>query len=121
MAVLDLQVLFQLVGEDDHAFILETLDDFSAVLDETLLSIRHAYEEANIPKIGQFSHRLKGSSGAMGAEALAMVCLELDVAVKSENTLKISSLITQLESEIEIVKEFCRNYQEEICLNENSN
>ena len=83
-SILDTRVLADLVGEEPE-LLEEFLFDFRNSAEEAAAQIRNAANGGDWETVGSVAHRLKSSSRAMGALALAECCQQLEDAGAQES------------------------------------
>jgi len=71
--------LLELVSGDD-SLIVELIDVFKTATETDLQQMRAALAAGDVQKLRANAHRVKGSAKQVGAEALAEVCQELELA-----------------------------------------
>jgi len=69
---------------DDEDTLREILQDFVVPARNIVCEIEEAYEAKPAAGVGAAAHKLKSSSQAVGANALADLCAELEAAGKSD-------------------------------------
>jgi HPt (histidine-containing phosphotransfer) domain-containing protein len=67
------------VGDDD-AFLAELIDEFLADTPVQLESLRDALASADVERARRAAHTLKGTSRTFGADALGLLCQEVETA-----------------------------------------
>jgi HPt (histidine-containing phosphotransfer) domain-containing protein len=80
--VIDPHVLRAVVG-DDPAMIREIVADFVPAAQSGIAEIQAAIASGIAERVRMASHKLKGSSGLVGARELAGVCARLEAAGRS--------------------------------------
>lgn len=91
---------------DDEDLINGILKDFVKPATDIVGEIDAAFEANNAVEIGKAGHKLKSSSRAVGADALADLCYELEQAGKAGDKAKIAELHPQLHPLFEAVVSF---------------
>jgi HPt (histidine-containing phosphotransfer) domain-containing protein len=81
-------------------FIQNFLDGVPAQIEE----LHRAAQECDDKKVRQKSHRLKGESLQMGANALAAICQQLEYIAKENQSTEYIILLKRLETEFQNVK-----------------
>ncbi|UTW10075.1 ATP-binding protein [Marinobacterium rhizophilum] len=99
---LDLQVLRELVG-DDEAFAQELLQEFRALLDTHLVSMRGDWGAGELDAVAAAAHKLKSSSRAMGALALCGILEQFESAVALKDRAALKGLMSAFETEVSSV------------------
>jgi HPt (histidine-containing phosphotransfer) domain-containing protein len=94
--VIDPDVLRAVVG-DDPAMIREIVADFVPAAQSGIAEILAAVASAVPERVRMASHKLKGSSGLVGARELAEVCAQLEAAGRVGNWDLIGELSPQLD------------------------
>ena len=93
---IDPAVLRAVVG-DDPAMIREIVADFVPAARTGIDEIRAAAASAVAERVRLSSHKLKGSSGLVGAVALAELCAELEAAGRAGDWQLIGELVPRLD------------------------
>jgi HPt (histidine-containing phosphotransfer) domain-containing protein len=70
--------------DDDMVCIRDILDIFLESSDSTVFSLSRALTSKDEYGLANYSHKLKGSSGMIGGEALAAMCLDVDMLCKEK-------------------------------------
>jgi CheY-like chemotaxis protein/anti-sigma regulatory factor (Ser/Thr protein kinase) len=73
------QAMKELFGDDEGA-LAQTLRMFTARTRGDMLTLGEAHEQQDAATLARVLHRLKGSAGAVGAEALAQCCRDAEQA-----------------------------------------
>ncbi len=100
---IDAETLAQLRRECDSpgvAFSDEVLDLFTDELDRRVSAIRDAMNCGDGAALARAAHVLKGSSSMVGALPMAELCLQLELAGKSDATAAARPLLVPLEKEV---------------------
>jgi len=92
---IDTSALMAVFGDDDET-IKEVLLDFVEPSGNIVADIEAAVAERSAKDVRDGGHKLKSSSRAIGANALADLCAELDLAGKSQDWPRIENLIPEL-------------------------
>lgn len=82
---IDRDMLLPLMGNDEtelEGFLAEALLIFKTEAAEQLKLLEEAVKESNLEEVEQISHRLRGSSGSLGASRLVELCFALESAAK---------------------------------------
>jgi HPt (histidine-containing phosphotransfer) domain-containing protein len=101
--VLDPDVMRAMAG-DDPAVIRVMMEEFVPAAQSDIAEIRAAVDGAEAERVRMISHKLKGSSGLVGARQLVEICRELEAAGILGNWQRIGELMPDLDrlmSEIE--------------------
>ncbi len=69
------------IAGDDVEFIDELVDSFLHDTDETLDSLEESIGRDDLKAVAKLAHRLKGSSGTMGAESIRYLCEQLEQCI----------------------------------------
>lgn len=77
----------------------EVLDLFTDELDRRVIAIRDAVNCGDVGALARAAHVLKGSSGMIGALPMAALCLQLELAARSEAMAAAPTLLVSLEKE----------------------
>jgi HPt (histidine-containing phosphotransfer) domain-containing protein len=93
---IDPDVLRAVVG-DDPAMIREIVTDFVPAARSGIAEIRAAAASAIAERVRLSSHKLKGSSGMVGARALADLCEQLEAAGRAVDWPTIGALVPRLD------------------------
>lgn len=82
--MLDQAVLEELesIGGESESLVSNLVDIFESTADETLGRAREGAQTGNLQNFSESVHKLKGSSGSIGALALFNCCKEVDKLVK---------------------------------------
>ena len=94
-AVVNPDVLKEILGVDDPAMLADFYADFIRTSEETIEALIAAQNVHNAEEVGALGHRMKSSARAVGANDLADCCLALEMAGKAEDW---ESINTQLEN-----------------------
>jgi EAL domain-containing protein (putative c-di-GMP-specific phosphodiesterase class I)/FixJ family two-component response regulator len=89
--VLDPAALPALVGHD-AAVLLRIRSEYLASARSSAEMLRVAVAAARWAEVGAVAHRMKSSSGAVGAVALAALCARIEAAVKRDDTAAVRGL-----------------------------
>jgi signal transduction histidine kinase/ActR/RegA family two-component response regulator/HPt (histidine-containing phosphotransfer) domain-containing protein len=84
------------------AFLIQTIDAFLRLGDETLRDLRAAVASADAPEIGRLAHRIRGSAGTTGAGRFAEMCASLEES--SGDASEAGRLLEELTLEFERVR-----------------
>jgi HPt (histidine-containing phosphotransfer) domain-containing protein len=88
---------FQTEGEPD--FVTELVDAYIGDSPMRLQAMRDAMASQDESSFGKAAHGLKGSSGNLGAEKLAALCLQGEQFAKAGNMAGAQGIFSQIESE----------------------
>ena len=102
--VMDTDVLKELVG-DDPDIIQELLADYLASLRQQAQELSQASALGDTQKVSAIAHKLKSSSRAAGALALADRCAELENAGRTEDQAAITQQTPQFETAVAAVQD----------------
>ncbi len=69
------------IAGDDVEFIDELVDSFLQDTGETLNSLEESIGCDDLKAVAKLAHRLKGSSGTMGAESIRYLCEQLEQCI----------------------------------------
>jgi len=108
---IDLSVLRQTVGDsfETHCQLLTSYVD---ALPSALEDIQQAFAWSNHEQLADYAHRLKSSSGSMGATQLADTCRVLELAGREGRVAEIESSVPRLTRYAEQVTHFVAEYCE---------
>jgi two-component system sensor histidine kinase/response regulator len=93
---IDAAVLRAVVG-DDPAMMREIVADFVPAARSGIVEIRDAAASAVAERVRLSSHKLKGSSGLVGARALSELCAQLEAAGRAADWPLIGELVPRLD------------------------
>ncbi len=79
----------------------DILMKFRLVNDKDAAALKQAVEENNISQVTRASHRIKGSSGMIGAMGLATVCERLEDAGRAEDWITVKANMIAFDQELE--------------------
>jgi HPt (histidine-containing phosphotransfer) domain-containing protein len=96
-AVLDLDVLRRLVGDEADTAIL-MLADYGQSLQSSLQSLRQAEANGELAEVGRIAHRLKSSSRAVGALPFGDLCAELENASRKASQIMVTRAMARFET-----------------------
>jgi HPt (histidine-containing phosphotransfer) domain-containing protein len=98
---------------DDTDFVAELIQLFFDTTKDLIPQLKNAVNANDLNTIHRISHRLKGSSGNVGAVCLSHICEEMEMASKIKAELNYSHHFLLLEQEyqnaINHLKEFLQN------------
>ena len=106
--MIDPTALTKIIGDDPklhRQFLDKFVDQSPAIMSE----IQAAFEAGSAKQVGELGHKFKSSSRAIGANALADLCGELEGAGKAGDWEEIKALHPRLEGLIGAVKAFIEN------------
>lgn len=75
----------------------ELIDVFKAATEASLLRMRTALATADLPKLRSEAHRTRGSAGQVGAEALADLCLTLELVSNVTPVSHLAELVDRIQ------------------------
>ncbi len=102
--------LRQLAESGDAEIVQEVLSVFQSDTAERLAAMRAASADGDRVAIGRQAHAVKGSSGQVGALALAEICRRLETSAAAASPAEVDDLISRIERELQSV---CRQMQAE--------
>jgi HPt (histidine-containing phosphotransfer) domain-containing protein len=105
----NLRVLEELVG-DDPLVIADLLQEFRKSAQDSKAALAHGASSAAVDEVANAAHRLKSSARAIGAERLGDACAEIEQAAQAGRLDFASTLITQLDLELNRVLRFLDEY-----------
>jgi CheY-like chemotaxis protein/HPt (histidine-containing phosphotransfer) domain-containing protein len=105
-APVDRSVLAAISGGDVAAE-LEILADFRRVNDADAVMLELAVEKRDTPQISNASHRIKGASRTVGANALAAACEHLERASAAQDWKTIEANMGAFQRELARVNAYC--------------
>jgi len=108
---IDLSVLKQSIGESFETH-CQLLTSYVNALPEALEDIQQAFAWSNHEQLADYAHRLKSSSGSMGATQLADTCQTLELAGREGRVAEIESSVPRLTRYAEQVTHFVAEYCE---------
>lgn len=100
-------VLAELRGLDDSgdsSLLADLYGTFLKDADKQLASIRIAADGGDAGKLVLAAHSLKGAAGSLGAISISTICREIERGGKTGRTQVETSMLRQLEHEIERVR-----------------
>lgn len=106
-SVIDPSALKEMFGDDDETF-KEILLDFVEPSLDIVQEIKDGYEARDAQAIGAAGHKLKSSSRAVGANALADLCAELEVVGKGDDWEGIEASLQKLDPLMEQVTNYIK-------------
>ncbi len=65
--------------------------------------LQRAQATQDLDELGKLAHRIKGSSGSMGAEALSQAAFELESVVRNQNAQELERVIMRVLDEYQNV------------------
>ena len=81
------------VARDDDSLIAELIDIFKTSTETSLQQMRTALAAVEVPKLRTEAHKIKGSAKQVGADALAEVCLALQLASSLTEVSRLGELV----------------------------
>jgi two-component system sensor histidine kinase EvgS len=105
-APVDRSVLAAICGGDVAAE-LEMLADFRRVNDADAAMLELAVQKRDMPQVSNASHRIKGASRTVGANALAAACEHLERASAAQDWKTIEANMDAFRRELERVNDYC--------------
>ena len=102
---IDLNALIKLFG-DDKSKQISTLKKFILQADSIVEEINSAHGDQEAEKISFLCHKLKSSARMVGADALADLCMDLEVAGQEADWLMIDALFSELMPVMILVKNY---------------
>jgi HPt (histidine-containing phosphotransfer) domain-containing protein len=84
---------------DDTDFVAELIELFFDTTRDLIPQLKTAVTSNDLPTIHRISHRLKGSSGNVGAFCLSHICEEMEMAAKIKAELNFPKQFILLEQE----------------------
>jgi len=94
----------------DDAFITELIDIFTMDAETRIGQVREALATSDSRKIQAAAHSIKGSASQVGADALADVCQELELASTLPGMLNIAGLVSRVEFLFEEIRHAMASY-----------
>jgi HPt (histidine-containing phosphotransfer) domain-containing protein len=107
-AAVDRTVLAAICGSDAAAE-LEILADFRRANDADAVALRRAVDGGDAPKVAHESHRIKGASSTVGANALAAVCERLEHAGRAGDWKAIEADMGAFQRELGRLNAYCEH------------
>ena len=104
-AAIDPRAPKDVFGDDDATF-REILGDFVEPAGKNVEEIGLATQAGDNAAVGAASHKLKSSARAVGANELAYLCAELEIAGKAGDDAKVAELAPNLPAAMGRVTEF---------------
>jgi len=114
--VIDLSILRESAGDkvEVHRQLLKSYID---MLPGALDDIQQAFGRNNHEQLGEYAHKLKSSSGSMGATQLAGICQALETACRTGQEADVKKSVPQLQqaagSMTAFVEAFCKDTEAE--------
>ena len=99
------------VSMDDEEFMLELLDIFLDDMPKQLELLRQAVQSQDADSAAKTAHRMKGSSGNVGADPLSDLCNQVEMS--GRNGAIEPTLLKDIDSEWGRVKEFLTQVKEQ--------
>ena len=97
--------------DDDRDFMLQMFSVFMAGLPNRISEIVTAGAEHNANKLAHLAHNLKGTCLNFATEPIASLCAELEEMGKREDIELVSSVLEQLQEEVQRLQEFVASRQ----------
>ncbi len=91
---------------DDHSKHLDILHKFITQTENIFVDFEAAFGQQDMEQISFHAHKLKSSAKTVGAESLAELCQDLEIAARSKDWPRISRLSTDLKPAIDRVKNY---------------
>lgn len=107
-SAIDPSALKSVFGDDEETF-KEILDDFVEPASDNVRDIIAAFEAKSASDVATAAHKLKSSSRAVGAQALADLCQALELAGKSDDWDTLNSDAPKLSGELDSVLNYISN------------
>jgi HPt (histidine-containing phosphotransfer) domain-containing protein len=104
--LLDVEVVKELIGvtAQDIAFIAELLRDYAADARQALERMDGYARQGDCAALAREAHRLKGSSGTVGALQLARECLAIEHAARGGTSRGLESTIVHASAVLEATR-----------------
>ncbi len=90
---------------DDEEFMVELIDIYLDDSPTQISALRNAIEGRQGQAAASTAHRLKGSSGNLGADSLAAICRQVEEAGREDRAAEMPGLLKDIEQEFSRVKE----------------
>jgi len=97
------------VSLEDEEFMHELIEIFLADAPEQLLALERALADGDGDAFWRTAHRLKGSSGSMGADRLADICRQLEQLGQDSRLIEAPEAMRMLGGEYGRVREYLEN------------
>jgi len=111
--VFERQALIRLVG-DNRETIVHLLANFRESTASTVGEMVAAVNAGNLPVVGALAHRLKSSARAVGAQALASVCADLEQAARFDDGAAVTDLFADFEATFAAARAAIEGYEDEV-------
>jgi PAS domain S-box-containing protein len=108
-SVIDINVLRNLVGDDEHT-LKDFLNDFLLSAQQLTINIEQSYKDNSWQALAVSAHTLKSSARAVGALALGDLCERLEKAAKQQQREIIAQQIGVFTSEFARVSDYVERY-----------
>ncbi|MDX2418442.1 MAG: PAS domain S-box protein [Xanthomonadales bacterium] len=95
---------------NDHAAQQDLLQNFISQVDEILAELEVAFIQRDIEQVRFYSHKLKSSARAVGANTLADLCFTLENAAKNEEWVEIDAVAVDLKPAADHVREYVKEF-----------
>ena len=89
------------IAMDDPVAEREILIDFRRINDEDAFLLRRAVADRDLPQVTRLAHRVKGSSGMVGARELADVCARIENASRAGDLPGVMAQIERFQFELQ--------------------
>ncbi len=83
----------------DPALMAEVSQLFLEEMDRLMVTIDAAFADADLKKLGEYVHSLKGSAAMIGAKPIASICKEIEAAIKNASMDEIKRTLGELHAE----------------------
>ena len=100
------------MGDDE--FLAELIDLFLNDTPTQLQALRNAVGTGDAEGVAAAAHRLKGSSGNMGAESLSALCLHVEKSSSGNQLEGLPQLVEEVGEEFAQVREILTNLRSEL-------
>jgi histidine phosphotransfer protein HptB len=94
------QRLTELQNETDAEFVRELIDIYIAEVPAMVQAIQNAVSQKDFPRLQSSAHALKGSSLNLGAKRVGAICLELEIAGRTETLPPSNERLAELQKEL---------------------
>ena len=93
---------------NDRSFFLEMLHDLVSHMPERMQEINMAMEKNNSVDLYRFAHNMKGVSSNFSAGPVSKLAAQIEALGKSEDVSGAVPLVSQMEIEIERLRQYCK-------------
>ena len=100
------------MGDDE--FLAELIDLFLNDTPAQLEALRNAVGTGDAEGVASAAHRLKGSSGNMGAESLSALCLHVEKSSNGNQLEGLPQLVEQVDEEFDQVRKILTSLRSEL-------